>query len=92
MQEGETLRFEKLAGEIGDAISFDQILMYSDGENVTIGQPVLANVAVQGHIVEQGRAKKILVFKYKRRKRYRRMQGHRQDYTAVRIDHIEAKA
>jgi large subunit ribosomal protein L21 len=87
--EGEVLRVEKLAGEVGDAVSFDQVLLYSDGETVSVGQPVLEAAAVKGHIVEQGKAKKILVFKYKRRKRYRRKQGHRQPYTAVKIDSIE---
>ena len=70
-------------------MSFDRVLMFSDGENVSIGQPVLDNIAVEGHIVEQGKAKKIIVFKYKRRKRYRRKQGHRQEYTAVQIDSIK---
>lgn len=89
VKEGETLRVEKLPGEIGSSVSFDRVLMYSDGENVTIGQPVLENIAVTGHIVEQGKAKKIIVFKYKRRKRYRRKQGHRQQFTAIKIDSIK---
>ena len=89
IQEGETLRVEKIAGDVGSEISFDRVLMVSDGENVSVGQPALENAAVKGHIVEQGKAKKILVFKYKRRKRYRRKQGHRQQYTAVKIDKIE---
>jgi large subunit ribosomal protein L21 len=88
VREGETLRLEKLPGEVGAPVAFDQVLLFSDGENVSIGRPVLDDVQVQGHIVEQGRAKKIVVFKYKRRKRYRRKQGHRQSYTAVRIDSI----
>jgi hypothetical protein len=66
--------------------------MFSDGENISIGQPVLENVAVEGHIVEQGKAKKIIVFKYKKRKRYRRKQGHRQTFTAVHIDSIAPMA
>ena len=90
VQEGEVLRIEKLTGEVGSQVAFDQVLMLSDGENVKIGQPVLEGVQVKGHIVEQGKHKKILVFKYKRRKRYRRKQGHRQLFTAVRIDAIEA--
>ena len=90
VREGETVRFEKLSGEVGDSVTFDKILLFSDDENVSIGQPVLENMAVQGHIVEQGKAKKVLVFKYKKRKRYRRKQGHRQPYTAVRIDRIES--
>ncbi len=90
VQQGEMLRIEKISGDIGSAVSFDQVLMYSDGENVKVGQPVLEDAMVTGHIVEQGKAKKILVFKYKRRKRYRRKQGHRQRFTAVKIDSIEA--
>jgi len=88
VQEGETFRIEKIPGDVGTDVAFDKVLMFSDGENVKIGQPVLDDVAVQGHIVEQGKAKKIIVFKYKRRKRYRRKQGHRQQFTAVRIDRI----
>jgi len=61
----------------------------SDGEDVNIGTPLLEDVAVNGHIVEQGKAKKIIVFKYKRRKRYRRKQGHRQQFTTVKIDSIK---
>ena len=89
VQEGEILKVEKLAGEVGENVSFDKILMFSDDENVNIGTPLLENVAVTGHIVEQGKAKKIIVFKYKRRKRYRRKQGHRQQFTAVKIDSIK---
>jgi len=89
VQEGEILRVEKLAGEVGDSVSFDRILMFSDGDNVNVGTPLLEDVAVSGHIVEQGKAKKIIVFKYKKRKRYRRKQGHRQQFTAVKIDSIK---
>ena len=88
VQQGEILRVEKIPGDVGSPVTFDRVLMFSDGENVSIGQPELDNVAVEGHIVEQGKAKKIIVFKYKRRKRYRRKQGHRQTYTAVQIDNI----
>jgi len=89
VNEGEVLRVEKLAGKVGDSVSFDRILMLSDGDDVNIGTPLLEDVAVSGHIVEQGKAKKIIVFKYKRRKRYRRKQGHRQQFTAVKIDSIK---
>ena len=89
VHEGEILRVEKIAEDVGASVSFDRILMFSDGENVNIGQPVLENVSVKGHIVEQDKAKKIIVFKYKKRKRYRRKQGHRQQYTAIKIDSIE---
>ncbi|MBI9082090.1 MAG: 50S ribosomal protein L21 [Desulfobacterales bacterium] len=87
--EGDVLRVEKLAGEVGAPISFDQVLMVSNGETTTVGQPMVENATVSGTIIEQGRGKKILVFKYKRRKRYRRKQGHRQAFTAVMIDSIQ---
>lgn len=89
VQQGDVLRIEKIPGNVGSPVSFDRVLMFSDGENVSIGQPVLDDVAVEGHIVAQGKAKKIIVFKYKRRKRYRRKQGHRQEFTAVQIDSIK---
>ncbi len=90
VQEGDILRVEKLTGDVGSEISFDDVLMYSDGETVTVGQPKVENVTVSGHIVAQGKSKKIIVFKYKRRKRYRRKQRHRQHYTAIQIDSIKA--
>lgn len=88
VQEGETLSVEKLPGEEGSQISFDRVLMYSNDENLTVGKPVIENAVVSAHIIEQGKSKKILVFKYKRRKRYRRKQGHRQAFTKVKIDSI----
>lgn len=90
VREGQILRVEKIPGDIGTSVTFDKVLMYSNGEAVDIGQPVLENVAVNGHIIEQGKSKKVIVFKYKRRKRYRRKQGHRQQFTAVKIDSIQA--
>ncbi len=88
IQEGEILRIEKLNGNVGDTVTFDQVLLVADGENLTIGQPTVSGASVSARIVEQGKEKKILVFKYKRRKRYRRKQGHRQPFTAVKIDRI----
>lgn len=88
VQEGETLRVEKLEGETGSQIQFNDVLLYSDGENITLGAPVIANAVVSGKIVEQAKDKKILVFKYKRRKGYRKMKGHRQYYTDIKIDAI----
>jgi large subunit ribosomal protein L21 len=89
VQQGETLRIEKIVGDVGSKVTFDKVLMVADGETIRVGQPVIEQAAVQASIVEQDKAKKILVFKYKRRKRYRRKQGHRQPYTAIRIDGIE---
>ncbi|BCS98370.1 50S ribosomal protein L21 [Desulfoluna limicola] len=90
VQEGEILRVEKLAGEVGSTVTFDQVLMTSDGTDVALGAPLLEGAEVIGQIVEQDKSKKVLVFKYKRRKRYRKMQGHRQPYTAVKINTIKA--
>ena len=88
VQKGEILKIEKIPGDVGSQVAFDQVLMVSDGDRVEIGQPLVENAVVNAHIVEQGKHKKILVFKYKRRKRFRRTQGHRQQFTAVKIDDI----
>jgi len=88
IKQGDTLRIEKVDGNVGDAFRFEKVLMLADGDTVAIGQPMVENASVSAHIVEQGKSKKVLVFKYKRRKRYRRTQGHRQFYTAVKIDNI----
>ena len=86
--EGDTIRVEKLPGDVGTPVVLDKVLMVSDGETVKVGQPILPEAAVNSHIVEQGKAKKIIVFKYKRRKGYRRKRGHRQQFTALKIDSI----
>ena len=91
VEEGEILKVEKIPGDVGSSVKFDRVLMIADGDTVSIGQPVLDDALVEGHIVEQGKSKKVIVFKYKRRKRYRRKQGHRQQFTAVKIDSIVAK-
>ncbi|MDY6950074.1 MAG: 50S ribosomal protein L21 [Thermodesulfobacteriota bacterium] len=88
VSEGQTIRVEKLPGEVGAPVSFDRVLLFSDGDTVKVGQPTLADMTVTGRIVQQGRAKKIIVFKRKRRKGYRKKQGHRQYFTALRIDGI----
>lgn len=90
VQEDQILKVEKLDGTEGSQIEFDDVLMYSDGETVTLGSPVVENASVKAVILEQGRSKKQLVFKYKRRKGYRRMRGHRQHYTEIKIDSISA--
>ncbi|MEA1968512.1 MAG: 50S ribosomal protein L21 [Thermodesulfobacteriota bacterium] len=89
VQEGDTLKVEKLEGKEGSEINFDNVLMYSDGEKITLGEPDIESAIVKGHVVEQAKDKKVIVFKYKRRKGYRKTQGHRQYYTAVKIDSIQ---
>ena len=86
---GEEVRLEKLGGEVGESIAFDRVLLISDGENVKIGEPFLENTKVVGRIKRHDRHRKIVVFKYKRRKGYRRKQGHRQPFTLVKIENIE---
>ncbi len=85
---GKEIKVEKLQGEVGASISFDQVLMTSDDGNVKVGKPFLEEARVTGRITEQGKNKKILVFKYKRRKGYRKKIGHRQQFTQVMIDEI----
>lgn len=88
VSEGDILRVEKIAGEVGETVALDRVLMVAEGDDVTIGTPVVENAVVNASIVEQAKAKKVLVFKYKRRKRFRRKQGHRQPFTAIKIDNI----
>ena len=85
---GKEVRVEKLDGELGDPVTFDQVLMASDGENIRVGKPFLEDTKVVGRITQQGKNKKILVFKYKRRKGYRKKMGHRQQFTQIKIDEI----
>ena len=85
--EGERLRVEKLAGGPGDTVVFDQVLMLNDGQP-SIGKPIIDGAKVVAKIVAQDRSKKIIVFKFRRRKNYRRKQGHRQPYTELQITGI----
>jgi large subunit ribosomal protein L21 len=88
---GDVVRVEQLTGDPGSAVNFDQVLMISDADNrVKLGSPTLDGCSVRGTVVKQGRAKKIRLYTYKRRQNSnRRTQGHRQSFTAVKIDAIE---
>ncbi|MCH1477767.1 50S ribosomal protein L21 [Arenicellales bacterium IMCC55707] len=85
---GDNVRVEKLAGELGEVVELPQVLVIGDGEKVSIGDPVIAGASVKAEIVSHGRDKKIRVFKMKRRKKYRRTQGHRQSFTQLRVTEI----
>lgn len=87
---GDTLKVEKLQGKVGDTIELSDVLLVADGENVTVGQPLVDGAKVTATIVEHGRAKKILIFKKKKRKGYRVKNGHRQQYTALAIEEVAA--
>ena len=92
VEPGQTIVVEKLDGDEGAKVSFDEVLLVSAGVGgtVTIGKPTIAGATVAGSIVEQGRGDKLVVFKFRRRKNYVRKNGHRQWYTAVKIDQISA--
>ena len=88
--EGDVLYVEKLPNETGDAVTFDQVLAVLDGDKATFGQPTVAGASVQANVVKNGKGKKVIVFKYKPKKNYRRRQGHRQPYTKVEITAVKA--
>ena len=84
----EVVSVEKLTGEAGDSVQFEEVLLLGEGDKTTTGTPLIQGAMVTGEVVEQTRGKKIIVFKKKRRKNHRRRNGHRQDLTAVRITDI----
>ena len=92
VEPGKTVVVEKLVGDAGTSVVFDQVLLVSsgDGDNINVGKPLVVGAKVTGQIVEQGRGPKLVVFKFRRRKNYVRRNGHRQDYTAVKIADIQA--
>ena len=92
--EGDVIQVEKLKVEAGDTIEFDKVLMLNDGSEVLVGAPYLNEKKVFGSVVENGKAQKVIIFKYKSKKDYRKKQGHRQPYTMVEITSLtgEAKA
>jgi len=88
--QGDRLRVEKLDGNVGDTVELSEVLMVVNEGDIKVGQPVVEGAKVTARIVEQGKAKKILVFKKKRRKGYKVQRGHRQLYTALEIKEISA--
>ena len=90
VEEGETLKLEKLNTEVGGSIDFDRVLLVVNGEDVKIGEPVVAGAKVSAEIVSHGRGKKVRIIKFKRRKHHMKQAGHRQWYTEVKITGISA--
>ena len=88
---GEVVRLDRMDEQVGDRVEFDKVLAIQDEEQYTIGRPTIDKAKVLGTVVETGRAKKIRVLKFKRRKQYRILRGHRQAFTAVKIDAIQAE-
>jgi large subunit ribosomal protein L21 len=85
---GEKLRIEQIAGDVGSEVVLDQVLMLADGDAVTLGTPLVSGASVKATVVAHGRADKVRIFKLRRRKHYQKRQGHRQNFTEIKIDAI----
>jgi large subunit ribosomal protein L21 len=90
VQPGDVVRVERLEGEVGSKVSLGEVLLVAGEGETRVGQPLLDGTTVLGTVLEQDRDAKVRVFKYKKRKHYRRTRGHRQSFTAVRIDAVQA--
>ena len=89
VSEGETLKIEKLEVEPGKKVTFNEVLMIADGENVQVGSPLLGKASVEAKVISQGKGKKVNILKFKRRKHYMKQQGHRQLFTEIKIGKIK---
>lgn len=90
--EGDKIRLDKISAAEGDEVRFEEVLAFNDGDSTVIGSPFVDGAFVQGKVLSQGRARKIIVFKYKRRKDYKKKNGHRQHYTEVLVEKINTEA
>ena len=90
--EGDVVFFEKLDAEAGNKVTFDKVILVSNDKKIEVGAPYVKGIKVEGKVVSHGKGKKILVYKYKAKKNYRRTQGHRQPYTKVEITKIKMPA
>jgi large subunit ribosomal protein L21 len=88
VESGKQVRVEALAAEVGSAIAFEEVLLVGAGDSVKVGAPLVSGAKVKGTVVAHGRGEKVKIFKLRRRKHYQKSQGHRQNYTEVRIDDI----
>ncbi len=89
VEEGDVIRVEKLGVEAGSEVTFDQVLLVA-GDDVKVGDPTVEGASVKATVVAEGKAKKVIVYRYKRKTGYHKKNGHRQPYTQVKIDKIEA--
>ena len=87
--QGDRVRVEKLDGAVGAKVVFDEVLMVGEGNEVKVGQPNVDGAKVEAEITDQNRARKVVVFKFKQRKKYRRKYGHRQPYTELKVTDIK---
>jgi large subunit ribosomal protein L21 len=90
VEPGQRVRVERMAGAVGDTVELGEVLMLGGEGDARIGKPLVTGAKAVGKIVDQGRGPKLLLFKMKRRKNYRRKQGHRQDFTEILVDRIES--
>jgi large subunit ribosomal protein L21 len=88
VSEGDVVRVESLSSSVGDEVSISEVHLVADGKKVQVGQPTIEGASVTGTVIQEGRGRKVIAFKKKRRKGYKRKIGHRQNYTALRIDKI----
>ena len=90
VQPGDVLRLDRLAAEEQETVVFDRVLAVKDGDQLRIGSPLVEGARVTGRVLDHGRGRKVIVFKYRPKVNYRRKRGHRQPYTRVKIERIEA--
>jgi large subunit ribosomal protein L21 len=88
VEPGQTLKVERLEGVVGNTVELGEVLMVADAGKVTLGEPLVPNARVEATVIAHDRGKKIIIFKKKRKKQYRRTNGHRQDFTELRVDQI----
>jgi large subunit ribosomal protein L21 len=89
VESGAQVRVESLVADVGAAVSFDEVLLVGGGDTVKVGAPLVSGAKVKATVVSHGRGEKVKIFKMRRRKHYQKTQGHRQNYTEVRIDEIQ---
>lgn len=90
VSQGDRLKVETLAAEAGSEVKLDEVLLIGSGESVTVGAPMVANASVTARVLDHGRGNKVRIIKFRRRKHYRKQQGHRQNYTELEITGISA--
>ena len=92
VSEGDTIKVSSQDWKVGDRVKFDQVLLSDNGKNIIVGTPTVAGASVTVEILEHNRDKKLLIYKNKRRKRYQRKNGHRQGYTLLKVNNLQASS